>query len=291
MPKTTVYITRGRGFAARASRLAPDPSIEAVELSTERGFAWSAERVSPFDPGTVFNPTKVGAFWDPSDISTLFQDRAGTIPVTADGDPVGFVVDKSTGGYNLVAISDAARPVYGVESDGRAFLKFNGAQSLRTAKNIVPPNAQQPDGTFKLADFNQILAYDSMGQISGRMFVTSLSNIAGHRFDRDVNAFSGNKTTFPNTSKGIWIDGRQATTNQMTTGSFYAAITGLHVSRYRFGIGAASAFAFEFGAGAATEASLTGKLYGMCFREQMTEAEIAGYESFLADKSGATLLS
>lgn len=34
-------------------------------------------------------------WYDPSDWSTLFQDSAGTIPVTAVGDPVGLMLDKS----------------------------------------------------------------------------------------------------------------------------------------------------------------------------------------------------
>ena len=41
---------------------------------------------------------------DPSDLSTMFQDTAGTTPVTSSGDPVGLVLDKSQGlelGENL----------------------------------------------------------------------------------------------------------------------------------------------------------------------------------------------
>ena len=38
-----------------------------------------------------------GAWFDPSDLSTLYQDAAGTVPVTAVGQPVGLVLDKSKG--------------------------------------------------------------------------------------------------------------------------------------------------------------------------------------------------
>lgn len=53
--------------------------------------------------GFVFNPIMLfangeqGAWYDPSDLSTLFKDAAGTIPVTASGDPVGLMLDKSQG--------------------------------------------------------------------------------------------------------------------------------------------------------------------------------------------------
>lgn len=36
-------------------------------------------------------------FYDYSDLSTMFQDRAGTTPVTEDGQPVGLILDKSQG--------------------------------------------------------------------------------------------------------------------------------------------------------------------------------------------------
>ena len=38
-----------------------------------------------------------GAWFDPSDLSTLYQDAAGTIPVTAVEQPVGLMLDKSQG--------------------------------------------------------------------------------------------------------------------------------------------------------------------------------------------------
>lgn len=54
------------------------------------------------------------AFWiDPSDLSTLFQDRAGTIPVTQHGDPVSLALDKSGQGRDMVLHPEAtAQPIY-----------------------------------------------------------------------------------------------------------------------------------------------------------------------------------
>lgn len=45
----------------------------------------------------LFAGGKQGVWYDPSDKSTLFQDVAGTVPVTKDGDPVGLMLDKSQG--------------------------------------------------------------------------------------------------------------------------------------------------------------------------------------------------
>lgn len=52
-----------------------------------------------------------GALFDPSDLSTLFQDAAGTIPVTAVEQPVGKIIDKSGNGNNATQSVTASRPV------------------------------------------------------------------------------------------------------------------------------------------------------------------------------------
>lgn len=54
---------------------------------------------------SLFSNNEQGFFYDPNDLSTMFQDSAGTVPVTAAGQPVGLVLDKSRGlvlGANLV---------------------------------------------------------------------------------------------------------------------------------------------------------------------------------------------
>ena len=52
----------------------------------------------PFIPSELFRDGLIdGAWLDPSDMSTMFQDAAGTIPVTAVEQPVGLILDKSQG--------------------------------------------------------------------------------------------------------------------------------------------------------------------------------------------------
>ena len=45
----------------------------------------------------LFANGEQGSYQDPNDLSTMFQDAAGTIPVTGAGQPVGLVLDKSKG--------------------------------------------------------------------------------------------------------------------------------------------------------------------------------------------------
>lgn len=46
---------------------------------------------------SLFSNNEQGFAYDPNDSTTLYQDAAGTIPVTAAGQPVGLTLDKSAG--------------------------------------------------------------------------------------------------------------------------------------------------------------------------------------------------
>jgi len=83
-------------------------AVDRVYLGSE--ILWLA-----FRPVELFANSEQGAWYDPSDISTLFQDAAGTTPVTADGDPVGLAVDKSGNEVNAAQSISASRPVYNVD--------------------------------------------------------------------------------------------------------------------------------------------------------------------------------
>lgn len=57
----------------------------------------------------LFSNGEQGFFYDPNDLSTMYHAAAGTIPVTASGQPVGLMLDKSKGlvlGSELVTNGD-----------------------------------------------------------------------------------------------------------------------------------------------------------------------------------------
>ncbi len=58
----------------------------------------------------MFASGEQGAWYDPSDLSTMYQDAAGTIPVTAVGQPVGKILDKSGRGNHATQSTTASRP-------------------------------------------------------------------------------------------------------------------------------------------------------------------------------------
>ncbi|WP_420004072.1 hypothetical protein [Arenibacterium sp. LLYu02] len=79
-------------------------------------------------------PSLVAAY-DPSDLSTLFQNAAGTIPAGV-GDPVRLMLDRSGNGRHLRAESDAARPVL-QSSGGLYWLESDGVDDMMVADDGV----------------------------------------------------------------------------------------------------------------------------------------------------------
>lgn len=75
----------------------------------------------------LFAAGEKGAWYDPSDFSTMFQNVAGTTPVTAAGQPVGKILDKSGNGFHMVAPADTTvRPTLMQDSAGKYYLDADG---------------------------------------------------------------------------------------------------------------------------------------------------------------------
>ena len=118
-------LERVYGFVARAS------FSEAEEVSLRD---WLADKLGI---SLIFDPLALGpiAWYDPSDLTTLFQDAAMTVPVAADGDVVGAMKDKSGNGYHLLQATTANKPLYKT-SGGLYWLQFDSANDYLSAANV-----------------------------------------------------------------------------------------------------------------------------------------------------------
>jgi hypothetical protein len=67
-------------------------AISGGYLGTTQVFGGSA-----FSPSSLFASSEQGVWYDPSDLTTLFTDTAGTAPVTTPGQTVALMLDKSKG--------------------------------------------------------------------------------------------------------------------------------------------------------------------------------------------------
>lgn len=77
----------------------------------------------------------VSRAYDPSDSSTLFQERTGASASTPAGvgDPVGTMLDKSGNGNHVTAVNDSARPTLSETGDGLRYLYFDGIDDTLTS--------------------------------------------------------------------------------------------------------------------------------------------------------------
>jgi len=89
----------------------------------------------PF-PRSLFASGEQGIWLDPSDFSTLFQDSAGTTPVTAVGQPVGKILDKSGRGNHATQSTGASRPTLQQDSNGLYYLSFDGTDDGMATPSI-----------------------------------------------------------------------------------------------------------------------------------------------------------
>ena len=93
-------------------------------------------------PSTVPNPdlftplfanNEQGFFYDPNDLSTMFQNAAGTIPVTDVGQPVGLIQDKSGRNNHAKQTTSASRPILRKNAvTGANYLEFDGSDDFLT---------------------------------------------------------------------------------------------------------------------------------------------------------------
>ena len=73
-----------------------------------------------------------GALFDPSDLSTLYQDATGTIPVTAVEQPIGKILDKSGNGNHATQSITASRPVLSARKNVLLATETLATQSVTT---------------------------------------------------------------------------------------------------------------------------------------------------------------
>lgn len=131
---------------------------------------------------TLFASNEQGAWYDPSDLSTMWQDSAGTTPVTAMEQPVGLMLDKSGRGNHARQATTTKRPVLSrrvnlltktEQFDDAAWSK--SASGLAIAPVVTPNAAMAPDGTMT-AD---VVVFDLNGGATGGDF-SQLAQTPGH---------------------------------------------------------------------------------------------------------------
>ncbi len=134
-----------------------------------------------FTPASLFTGGIQGAFYDPSDLSSMFQDSGGITPATVNN-PVGRLSDKSGNGNHATQATTAAKPTYMVAAS-KNFLRFDGIDDV--LNYVVPLSV--------VSDFTIVAAMIARHPVQGGAgaFGFSTSGGAGAMVVYDNDAFSG----------------------------------------------------------------------------------------------------
>ena len=246
---------------------------------------------SGFNPLSLFANSEQGAWYDPSDLSTMFQSSDGTTAVSV-GDPVGYIADKSGNGNHAIQATSAKRPTLR-ETGGLYYLEFSGAQGLRTSGNI------DFTGTDTMSVFVGVKKDDDTTD----NILEHSANIGGNNGTFRVH--SGTSGLYRNQSKGSVLsnannsDNAAPSTNVLTGQSKISTdlnvlrIDGVEAGTSTTNQGTGNYTSQQLNVGSRNNggsAQLTGRIYSMVIRNVLSsDAEIASTEAYVANKTGVSL--
>lgn len=241
----------------------------------------------------LFSNGEAGVWYDPSDLSTMFTDTAGTTPATV-GDPVARINDKSGNDIHATQATTAKRPILRQTPTGEYYLEFDGVDDTLTATNI------DFSGTDKMSVFAGIRKVTD----AANGILLELGDVAPEG-SFTLAAPPGDLTGYFWRTRGsaspVSIDTATPAapvTNVLTgTGDIGADEMELRIDGLPAGVSSSDQGAGNFGSyplyiGSRQGFSLefNGHLYGLIIRGASSAAtEINNTEAYLAAKTGVTL--
>lgn len=225
-------------------------------------------RAAPIDPLTL-SPS---VWYDPSNLSSMFQDTAGTVAAVVDS-PVARINDLSGNARHLLQATAANQPLL-KQSGSIYWLDFDGTDDV--VANSASFTVSQPDTLVAAvlvedapADIGNIFDSNNLRQILGahgpnyRIFAGT-ANVKGGTRDASAHVLYG---FFSGASSTIKVDGTQVVTGDPGTGAHTGAL--------------------YLGSSAAATDYFDGRFFGGgIIPRALTAAEEAGLFSHLAAKSG-----
>jgi len=248
-----------------------------------------------FSPLSLFSGGAPGAWYDPSDFSTLFQDSAGTTPVTAVDQPVGRMLDKSGYSNNALQTTSASRPLLKIDENGKYYLLFDGVDDGLSTGNINFTATNKMSifvGTRKLSDAAISSMYElsaNFGANTGTFCMFAPNPAAGNYGFRS----RGTATAAVNVVTGV----NAPVTNVLTT---FADIVGTSMTIRNNGVLVENATSANQGTGnygnhplyigrrGGTNLPFNGRIYSLIIvGKTVTTDETTSTETYVNQKTGA----
>lgn len=256
---------------------------------------------SSFNIGELFENNEQGVWFDPNDLSTLFQDQAGTIPVTSVGQVVGLMLDKSGKGNHARQFVELFKPTLQQNIvTGNYYLLFDGVDDclFTSAINLTT--------TDRISTFSAVhKTLNDNGGIIAELSVASeanngtfnITNATAPSIDYWGTSTRGTATSTinmstpnpsPNNLTGVGI----ITTNMQISSSLHEMRVNGVVgnSSTSQGTGNYSNQPLYLGSRASASIAFGGDMYGFILTSRLTTSdEVSAVEKIMANKIGVTI--
>lgn len=163
-----------------------------------------------FSPLSLFSGGVVGVWFDPSDITTLFQDTAGTIPVTTTGQSVALMLDKSGNAKHATQATLAQRPTYGI-------IPYGGVRNILTGTDALSTQSVSVGAIAQTLSFTGTGTVALSGVFTGSLVGTGASNQVSLTFTPTAGSLTLTVTgsvTFAQLEKGSSVTAYQKVTTK-----------------------------------------------------------------------------
>ena len=247
---------------------------------------------------SLFSNGEQGFFYDPNDLSTMYQNAAGTIPVTAAGQPVGLMLDKSGRNNHAYQSVSASRPVLQRNATtGAYYLAFDGTDDFLVTSSI---NFTATDkislfaGVRKLSD---VRSYSIVCELSADLLVNSGTfNLQAPGLASDKGYASDSKGTTNTTTKAQNYPAPHSSVLSFT-GNISAPLNRLRVNANNFestvsqGTGNYGNYPLYIGRrGLTSDQFINGHIYSLIgIGKLVSDNEIVNIEKELAKRVGVNL--
>ena len=258
-----------------------------TDMSTILGYASNFQKLIT----KLFANGEQGFFYDPSDMGTMFQDAAGTIPITAAGQLVGLIRDKSGRNNHAYQTASASRPLLQRNATtGAYYLAFDGADDFLVTNNInftATDRVSLFAGVRKLSDATRALVVE-LGNNQPQAFKVFAPDIAG---SPTYSAYSGpiglgSLTQFVAPSSAVLT-----VKSDILTDTLKLKVNGYSViSNTDQGTGTYGNYPLYIGRRGGVQTPFNGHLYSLIGIGRLTtDSETIPLEKAIAKKVGVTL--
>lgn len=247
---------------------------------------------SAFNPLSLFTAGEQGGWYDPSDMTSLFQDNLGTVPVTAADQVVGMMQDKSGNAHHATQATEASKPILRA-SGGLWWLEFDGVDDFLltgvidlTATNKMSVFA----GVRKLSDAAVGMVAElsvNLNTNNGSFYMAAPNSAApNYAFVSKGTGQAGaiGSASAPNTAVLTGLSDIAAPSTILRVSSVVTSNTG------SLGSGSLGAYPLYIGRRGGTTLPFGGNLYGLIVRGATSPAlTVQTTEGYMASKAGIVL--